>query len=298
MYMIKLTSKSGTVIGIISGLCLLATAGYFVLSSSARQIIPAATQQGSELIRKDVKYCDTTNPSQEYDLYTPATKSESAIPIVVHIHGGGWQEGTKNNGAATHFSSQLTQKNIAFASIDYRLANEATYPAQNEDVSCAIEHLQTNSAMYGIDPNNMIVMGDSAGGHLAALEGLDATNDHIKAVIMLYGVSDLWLQITKYTDTNAIHYLGKKDEKLAKQASPLYQDLRDAPPFLLVHGTKDTIVPASESEKFAKALKTAGRTATYIPVDGASHGFIDGDSNYAAQTRATVLMFVEEQLKI
>lgn len=261
-----------------------------------RTTAPAgATQEGSAFVRRDVKYCNTQNKSQEYDLFTPVSSSEKPTPLVVHVHGGGWSEGSKSTGVADHYAQPLTEKGIAFASIDYRLADEAIYPAQNEDVQCAIEHIQQRSDDLNIDAQNIIIMGDSAGGHLAALEGLDATNDHIKAVIMLYGVSDLWTQITKYKDTNAIHYLGERNEELAKQASPLYQDLSDAPPFLLVHGTKDTVVPASESERFAKQLKASGRTATYVPIEGASHAFEDNDKKYESQSRPAVMDFIEKQ---
>lgn len=242
---------------------------------------------------RDVRYCQTSNSSQEYDLYLPSTPRIDGVPIVIHVHGGGWSSGDKQGGIADHYADAFAQRGIAFASVDYRLATEAVYPAQNEDVQCAVEHLQANAERYGINGENVIMMGDSAGGHLAALEGLDAVNDHVKGVIMLYGVSDLWAQITKYKDTNAIHYLGKRDETLAKQASPLYQRLAGAPPFLLIHGTNDSIVPASESQYFAEQLRKNNSQALYIPIEGAGHAFADGVSDHEERAREHVIEFVE-----
>jgi len=258
-----------------------------------REVIPLATKEGSMLIRKDVRYCKTNNVSQEYDLYTPANDTESNAPLVVQIHGGGWRWGTKIKGIAEHYAQPLTDRNIALASVDYRLADEATYPAQNNDIHCAIEHLVSNASRYGINPNRIIIMGDSAGGHLAALEALNDTRKNIKGTVLFYGVSDLWKQITKYTDDNALHYLGTRDEALAKRASPLYQDLTNAPPFLLIHGTSDTVVPASESKIFADALIKSGNQATYLPIESANHGFADTTAASELKAREAVLVFIE-----
>lgn len=255
--------------------------------------IPEPSHQGDMLARKDIRYCNTNNSRQEYDLFTPSASTNKATPLVVHVHGGGWQSGTKSGTIATHYSKELTQKSIAFASIDYRLDDEVTYPAQNDDVHCAVSHIINNAHLYNIDPENIIIMGDSAGGHLAAMHALRYPTQ-IKAAVLLYGVSDLWKQITQYTDNNAIHYLGKRDELLAKTASPLYQDLTNAPPFLLVHGTNDSVVPATESELFTEALKTAGRDASYVPIEGAGHGFGDTDSPEELLSRKRVTSFIDD----
>lgn len=286
------SSRTRRILVIIASVIMLLVSVAVIYALSRANELPFASSGGA-FVLKDVRYCGANNSSQEYDLYIPKESPIEGAPIVVHVHGGGWQSGGKSNGIADHYAEQLTARGIAFASVDYRLANEAVYPAQNDDVQCAVEHLQANASKYGINGENVIMMGDSAGGHLAALEGLDATNDHVQGVIMLYGVSDLWVQITDYKDSNAIHYLGKRDELLAKKASPFYQTLSDAPPFLMIHGTNDAIVPASESMRFAERLKSQGRDATYVPVDGAGHAFADNASEHEQLARKHAVSFIE-----
>lgn len=244
---------------------------------------------------QDVQYCGTTNSAQQLDLYVPKTRYWGTVPLVVHVHGGGWLYGDKVNGIEQRYAPLLASKGIAVATISYRLAEEAVYPAQNQDVHCAVQYLVDNAARYHLDSQNIGIMGDSAGGHLAAMEALD-NRRQIKAALMLYGVSDLWEQISHYKDTNAIHYLGEKNQLLANQASPYYADLRQAPPFLLIHGTDDSIVPASESHKFTRKLTSFENQATFIAVNGAEHAFIGGSDWHEARVRATIVNFFATKL--
>lgn len=245
----------------------------------------------------DIQYCNTTNPAQSLDLYVPKTRYWGTVPVVVHVHGGGWLYGDKVNGIEQRYAPLLTARGIAVATISYRLAEEAVYPAQNDDVHCAVQYLLENASRYHLDATNIGIMGDSAGGHLAAMEALNRP-DHIKAALMLYGVSDLWEQITHYNDTNAIHYLGEKNQKLARQASPYFADLQDAPPFLLIHGNKDTIVPWTESHKFTLKLRDSKNLATFIPVNGAQHAFIGGNDWHEARVRSSIVTFFSLQLAL
>jgi acetyl esterase/lipase len=244
---------------------------------------------------RDLQYCDTTNPAQQLDLYVPKTRYWGSVPVVVHVHGGGWLYGDKVNGIEQRYAPLFASKGIAVATISYRLAEEAVYPAQNQDVQCAVQYLVENAARYNLDSAHIGIMGDSAGGHLAAMEALD-NRRHIKAALMLYGVSDLWEQIKYYNDTNAIHYLGEKNQQLANQASPYFADLRKTPPFLLIHGSADTIVPASESHKFANKLRGFENQATFISVNGAEHAFVGGNDWHEARVRASIVNFFATRL--
>ncbi len=249
------------------------------------------------IVTRDIKYCKTQNPSQEYDIFIPRHRPFGDAPVVVNVHGGGWRWGNRINGIEEHYAGEFTSRGIAFVSIDYRLADEAVYPSQNEDVHCALEHIRANEEKYNIDTRNIVIMGDSAGGHLAAMEALiPETKNEVDGVVMLYGVSDLWNQITNYKDINAIHYLGAKNEALAKQASPMYADLNNAPPFLLIHGTSDSIVPASDSEKFTNKLKQNNNSAIFMPVNGAEHAFVGGNDYHEKQIHERLLNYVVNKL--
>lgn len=259
--------------------------------------IPNLVEQA--VVDRDINYCNSTNPAQELDLFMPRHQGGVNTPVVIHVHGGGWMNGDKVNEIEQRYAPLLTQQGIAVATLSYRLSDEATYPAQNDDIHCAVTFLNDNADKYGLDMSRIGIMGDSAGGHLAAMEALRAdTRDQVKGVLMLYGVSDLWEQIAQlnYTDTNAIHYLGQRDEDLAHQASPIYADLDNAPPFLLIHGTADTVVPASESANFSAKLIEHHNEASYMPVIGAGHGFIGGSDIHEQRVRGPIVDFFTDRL--
>lgn len=244
----------------------------------------------------NVPYCNTDNPAQQLDLFIPKTNATSA-PLVIQIHGGGWRWGNKDNQIAERYAPQLVSRGIAVATVGYRLADEATYPAQNEDIECAIQYLRKNSTRLGIDSERIALLGDSAGGQLAAITALTSPSKYaIKGVVMLYGVTDIWQQITRFNDINAVYYLGARDKELAKQASPINADTANAPPFLIIHGTADTVVPADASEAFANKLKLNGSEATYLPIKGAGHAFIGGYDFREAYVFDTIIEFLVAKL--
>ncbi|MDB5177392.1 MAG: alpha/beta hydrolase [Candidatus Saccharibacteria bacterium] len=245
----------------------------------------------------DVQYCNDKNLRRQFDLYVPKDQRFGKSPLVVYVHGGGWSEGDRNNTIQKLYTPELAAWGIGIATIDYRLSGEAPYPAQNDDIHCAMKYLVDNSKKYGYDKTKIVIMGDSAGGHLAAMEALRKTDEvEFKGVIMLYGVSDLWNQIENYADKNAVKYLGDRAKETADKNSPLYANLSEAPPFLIVHGTNDTIVPSSESQAFYDKLRSKGISATYIPVAGASHAFIGSDSFHEQLVRDRIMQFASTEV--
>lgn len=251
-------------------------------------------------ITRDIQYCDSNISAQQLDLFVPTNRPNGAVPVVIYVHGGGWYSGDRQNDIEQEFAPQFVAKGIAFATVDYRLSTEAVYPAQNSDVHCAVSYLVTNAAQYHLNANSMGIMGDSAGGQLAAMEVLGTNSkERIKAAAILYGVTDLWDQMTNYNDDNAKKYLGtaSSDKTVADAASPMYADLTNAPPFLIIHGTTDTVVPAIDSEKFYQKLIASGNDAQYIAVKGANHAFIGGDGKDERKIRNDVVTFFEKYLK-
>ena len=187
----------------------------------------------------------------------------------------------------------------AVASINYRLSHEAIFPAQIHDCKGAVRWLRAHAGEYGLDPARVGAWGDSAGGHLVALLGtsgdvaeLEGTvggngeqSSRVQAVCDWFGPTDM-LQIGGFPsdiDHNgpdspeARLFGGPIHEKrdLVTQANPITYIRADAPPFLIVHGDRDPIVPLHQSELLADALRAAGVPVRLITVAGAGHGFDD-----------------------
>ncbi len=243
--------------------------------------------------RENIAYCGTTTRLQKLDVYIPK-HSEKPAPVVIQIHGGGWTGGDKANAIVSDYGTEIVKHGMALISINYRLAPTYTYPAQNQDVECALTYLIAHARELNIDMTKVGLFGDSAGGQLAAMASFDSTyKGRIKAVVEFFGTSDIWAQITRkpYKDRSAIAYIGSLDNQaLAKQASPLYATHIGAPPFLLFHGTNDHIVHYDQSANYAKQLRTDGVTVTLQTVENANHNFtrksIPNKDSIKAQTVA------------
>jgi acetyl esterase/lipase len=218
-------------------------------------------------IRKDLKM----------NVVFPHGKDET-YPCIVWICGGGW--GQLDNAAHMPNFVELARAGYVIASVEYRDSNYGKYPNQLEDIKSAVRYLKANASHYNIDKTRFGVMGESAGGHLSALTGLVKGNDvgsnlsetsEVQSVVSYYPPTDFNKLIPFDTDrmiTNLV--VDTKKETLAA-ASPITYVRSDAPPFLLIHGTEDTIVPISESEYFYDELKKVGVDVTLTKVMGAEH---------------------------
>ena len=146
---------------------------------------------------RDLPYVENGHERQKLDLYLPE-KATGPLPVVVWIHGGGWQAGNKDHCRALPFVS----KGFAAASINYRLSQHAKFPAQIDDCKAAIRWLRAHASQYQLDPNHIGVWGESAGGHLVALLGTTGgkefsppgpnakQSDKVQAVCDWYGPTD------------------------------------------------------------------------------------------------------------
>jgi acetyl esterase/lipase len=208
------------------------------------------------------------------DLYVP--KAEKPLPVVVWIHGGGWKIGSKNFRLLVR---DLTKDGFAVASIDYRLSRRAKWPAQREDCIAAIRWLRENGAEYRIDPTRMALSGDSAGGHLSALIGLKEGKPKIRAVVALYPPTDLVKLGEHYINEKhnlIVQLFGGSFEKTraaAADASPVNHISDNAPPFLIIHGDRDTMVPLDQSTDLAARLREAGIESRLVVLKGRGHAF-------------------------
>lgn len=232
---------------------------------------------------RDLVFASRNGQDLRLDLFRPPGKGP--FPLIIWIHGGGWETGDKNSYPHMNF---LVGKGYAVANIEYRLSQVATFPAQLEDSESALDFLNGNATRYEIDVKRIVVSGESAGGHLAALVGLDRSArvatpadaksaGRVRGVIDLAGPSDLTVVPVGDSGELAQHVErllgGSGDERirLAKDASPIWQVSANAPAFLIVHGTADPIVPFSQSQRLADALRKAGADVELEPIPNAGH---------------------------
>jgi acetyl esterase/lipase len=265
----------------------------------------------------DIRYGDGPGKSNLLDLYLP-DKADHARPLIVWIHGGGWAAGDKTGCPAIPAVSH----GFVVASLNYRLSGQATYPAQIQDCKGAIRFLRAHADQYHIDPNKIGVWGASAGGHLVALLGtsggsteLEGTiggnldqSSRVQAVCDWFGPTDL----TKFADqaqaagimqitpgpTLIMKLFGgslqdKKD--LVKEANPItyIPKQQQLPPFLIMHGDKDKLVPVAQSQLLYDALKTAGASVDLQVIPGAGHG----NGFNTPRIASIVLTFFKSNLK-
>jgi acetyl esterase/lipase len=228
----------------------------------------------------NVHYCNTSDSGQTLDFYRPKDSGDAVLPFVVYVHGGGWRHGDKTNPLLATYAPVFIKKNIAVVSINYRLNPKAPYPDQNNDVACALSYLDANAQRLHIDTKQSLYFGDSAGGQLAAFAALATPYKGYDyeapvGVIDLYGVSDFSTIIDgARPDLNARRYVGPKYNKLANKASPTVYVTKKAPRFLFIHGTKDKVVPMSQSKLLFDELIKKGIDAEYVSISGAGHGFV------------------------
>jgi acetyl esterase/lipase len=239
----------------------------------------------------DVVYAKGKDWEQKLDIYLPPNTGKQT-PVVINIHGGGWNHGTKES--QTSFNT-FFKMGFAVVNIEYRLTPQATAPAAVEDARCALIYVIKNAKALNIDVTKVVVMGGSAGGHLALMAGLLA-NDHrfdgncpgvdnikVAAIIDKYGITDVWDwgYGKNVTSKSAGRWLGDKakDEAFAKTVSPIQYVSKDNPPVFIVHGDADPTVPYQQSVDLHKKLQEAGVVTEFMTVPGGKHGGFPKEQN-------------------
>lgn len=285
-----------------------------LLSFAGFMAVPAIQAGAKEpKVIQNISYVPgSSNPFQQLDLYLPKWHA-GPMPVVVWIHGGAWLMGDKNHPPA----DLLCPRGFAVASINYRLAQQAEFPAQINDCKAAVRWLRAHAKEYNLDPEHIGVWGHSAGGHLAALlatsggvkelEG-DGGNlsysSRVQAAADWAGLSDLVSVVAQAPANCQIDFktpskspvvalMGShQSQEACLKASPIYYISKDDPPLLVVHGDKDDIVPVEQSKEFCEALKKAGANAQCIIVKGQGHGL--GDLSVYEKT----VIFLKRNLQI
>ncbi len=248
-------------------------------------------------MERDLAYIEGGDPAQKLDLYLPEQSAAEPLPLIVHIHGGGWRAGNKFPCPV----AGMVTKGYVVASVEYRFSQVAVFPAQIEDCQAAIRWLRANASKYGIDPKKVGVVGGSAGGHLSALVGTsgdtgtfakiggnDGQSDGVQAVCDIYGPADFTTVVKQAAEDknvkNIFEFNTAKDpysgltgaplgnEEKSRAVSPVTYVSEDDPPVLILHGTHDALVPYAQSVQFAEALKAKGVPVWLQTLPGAGHG--------------------------
>ncbi|WP_193211807.1 alpha/beta hydrolase fold domain-containing protein, partial [Luteolibacter marinus] len=259
-------------------------------------------QGGKVKLLKDIDYVGNGNPRQKLDLLLPESGTAKKRPLVVMIHGGGWMSGRKEDGLDVVRLLAGTGDYVT-ATINYRLTQEASWPAQIFDCKAAIRFLRAKADQYGIDAGKIGVMGFSAGGHLVSMLGTSGDvkelegdlgefkniSSRVQGVVNFFGPTDFLTIFGKDVkvadvpkDNMAIRLLGKNEEEIrrnAKLASPVNWITRDDAPFFTAHGTKDSLVPFAQAEELDRALAKTGVESHLVAMEGAGHGFASQELN-------------------
>lgn len=262
---------------------------------------------------KNVEY--GKHERQKLDVYTP--NGDGPFPLVVWVHGGAWMAGSKDEGGP---AVKLLEHGYAVASVNYRLSQHAVFPAQIEDCKAALRHLRANAKKYKLDADHVGVWGASAGGHLVALLGTSGdvnelegdvkdvkASSRVQCVVDWFGPTDLTKMGEQTKVKGPIDHDSKdapeakliggpvqENKEKAAKANPLTYVTRDDPPFLIVHGDADPLVPLGQSEILADALKKEKVAAELVVLKGAKHG--GAEFNTPDNFKKT-LAFLDKHLK-
>ncbi len=254
-------------------------------------VISAQGQIAGVKAHRDLVYVEGGHEWNKLDLYLPE-KAEGPLPLIIWVHGGGWQNGSKDG--CPPLRAGYVAQGYAVASINYRLSGHAVFPAQIDDCKAAIRWLRAHAKEYSLDPQRFGVWGSSAGGHLVALIGTSGDvnetdvgpnmdqSSGVQAVCDYYGPTDFTVFVTTpgyeshATDASPeaklIGGAVMQNKDKAARVNPITYVSKGDPPFLIVHGDKDPTVPINQSQLLFDALKKSEVSVHFHTIHGAGHG--------------------------
>jgi acetyl esterase/lipase len=256
---------------------------------------------------KNTDFATVDGKSLKYDLAIPK-QTNSKKPVVVCFHGGAWRMGKRSD--MVRWIDGLARNGYVVASVGYRLAPDYPWPSQIEDCKTAIRSLRANADRYGIDPNRIAVLGESAGGHLALLTGMTKPEDgfegkslpeqssEVQAVVSVFGPTDLTLYAQDDSAQRSVFQpmFGKKFSESSEpyiKASPIHYVRKGLPPILMLHGTSDRVVPIEHAKTLYQKLRDTNNPARLIEYDREDHGWFDPRQAMALRD---VLDFLKETI--
>ena len=266
---------------------------------------------------KGIVYKTVGDKALVLNLHLPETRENKRLPLLVWLHGGGWMRGSQDDFPASNpvLARSLSREGYAVASIGYRLSGEAVFPAPVQDVNDALDFLAERSADFGVLAEKVVVMGRSAGGHLATLIAM--SNHHpdvdfyrkpryrVVAAVTFFGPVDLLLENNsrelsseRMAKSPTARFLGgipSDHPVLAKKASPLSYVSKNSPPVMMLHGEQDRQVPVAHSLALKRALDEHGVHNTLLTDKDGRHSdkVFDSERNVIE-----VVAFVKKHLPL
>lgn len=262
--------------------------GIFLASTlSWSQLTPAeanaAVMSGDYSVKPDIVYLTANNYQNRLDVFQAS--GEQPHPTLIYIHGGGWVEGRKEEDVLE--TIPFLEKGWSVVNVEYRLAGVSLAPAAVEDCRCALRWVIEHAKDYKFDPNRIVLMGHSAGGHLSLITGMlplsagldrECAGDkelRVAAIIDWFGITDVndLLEGPNMQDY-AVMWLGSLTdrEQVAKRVSPLTYVRPALPPTIMIHGDADDTVPYTHSVRLHAALDKAGVPNELLTIPGGKHG--------------------------
>lgn len=241
-----------------------------------------------------------SDPKQKMDVYLPSDREPAGTTLVVLIHGGGWNGGDK--GQLNPYITELQKRlpDYAFANVNYRLFNlnnsSNRFPTQENDIKAAVEFLRNKAPEFKVS-QKIVLLGVSAGGHLALLHGYkNESPDDVKAIVSFFGPSDLIelynkpgnpgvpLLLNALTGTNPA-----ENKKVYEQSSPIHFVTEKAPATLLLLGGKDPLVPENQSLLLRAKLQSLGVPHDYVYYPNEGHGWRGDNLSHSLDKIASFL---------
>ncbi len=239
----------------------------------------------------NIPYRELGDRTLHLDVYRRRDRPAGA-PVLLQVHGGGWTIGSKDE-QGLPLMNQMAAAGWVCVAVNYRLSPKATWPAHIEDVKAAIAWVREHVADYGGDPDFIVITGGSAGGHLSSLAaltandpiwqpGFEAADTRVQGCVPFYGVYDFtdrngdWPNkgLAELLETHVFKTTRAAAPQAFDAASPMSRVHADRPPFFVIHGDRDTLVPVAEARAFVRGLRSVGDTpALYAEIPGAQHAF-------------------------
>ncbi len=258
-------------------------------------------------IEPNITYLKVDGTDLKLDVYRPKVKNPVKLPTLVWIHGGGWRGGSKESYSLRVLPWLEMGWNVV--NVEYRLTGAARAPAAVEDCRCALRWVFDNADKYSFDTEKIVVSGQSAGGHLALMTGMAATEAafdkncpgkpvKVAAVVNWFGITDVGDLLTGRNKTEfASNWIGADrfgDSDLIKRVSPISYVRAGLPPIISVHGDKDPLVPYDHAVRLHRLLKDSGVPNELFTVKGGDHG--DFSKKDSLKAYRAIRKFLKENL--
>jgi acetyl esterase/lipase len=288
------------------------TARYLGWSAALAASTWLSAAQAAHTVERDIAYAEVGGETLRLDLYEPS--GNDAAPLLVFVHGGAWENGSKAGMPLT----ALVERGYAIASLDFRPASRAPFPGQVHDLKAAIRFLRGAASRYGYDARRIGILGMSSGAHLAAAVGTSngdaelegslgehgGQSSEVHAIVAYFPATNLTTILAQSTPfglgvrepalKRLLGALPQDNEALARRASPVFHVDANDPPLLLLHGDQDPQMPINQSHELEGAYEKHGNDVEFVVVHGAKHG---GDEFTSPANVERVAAFLDAHLR-